>query len=524
MPSDRFGIVSKVVARTYQVEDVVAEGGFGVVYRAYHKGFRAPVALKCLKIPESLGEEQRHKFLEQFRAEAEVLFRLSSSIPAIVRPLHVDAFRSQTGELVPFMALEWLEGRPLDAIISRRTEKGKPALSLKKLAWLLTPVAAALEQAHHFPGPNGIMTVVHRDLKPENLFVSRSGGQDAARILDFGISKVKSAASQLVGRLSLTSEAFVAFSPAYAAPEQLAPRTFGQTGKWTDVWGLALTVVEAAKGEEVVYGDHAQMMGVILSPERRPTPRNQGIEVTDEVERVFARAMALDPRHRTQTVGEFWDALTLVLGMQSETGTVSHRPVPGGNHQRIMTAGFDSEFPIPRIEVNPDQQRIPVDQARAGLAGAALGGEILAARPALLDATRREPRASVPEVAAQRPAFRQAVNIQESVPAPLSGLHYGAQLPPRRPVALAGEAGTQATGVVPRRSVEQRPPNPWRALSPALATMAFAFSLTVLDRAHALARGEPLELGPLKMSWIAAAIMVLGIGSGISALTKLGGR
>src|SRR6187551_1806643 len=113
MTEDRFGIVGKVIARTYEVEDVVAEGGFGVVYRAHHKGFRAKVALKCLKIPNDLDEGHRQKFLEQFRAEAEVMFRLSSQIPAIVRPLHVDAFHTDDNQLVPFIALEWLEGRTL---------------------------------------------------------------------------------------------------------------------------------------------------------------------------------------------------------------------------------------------------------------------------------------------------------------------------------------------------------------------------------------------------------------------------
>ena len=55
MIADRFGIVGTVVASAYQVESVVAEGGFGVVYRARHGGFRAPVALKCLKVPQHLA-------------------------------------------------------------------------------------------------------------------------------------------------------------------------------------------------------------------------------------------------------------------------------------------------------------------------------------------------------------------------------------------------------------------------------------------------------------------------------------
>ena len=68
MSRDVFGIVGTSLAGTYRVERVVAEGGFGVVYRAFHEGFRAPVALKCLKIPAGMTAEHQAEFLEKFRA------------------------------------------------------------------------------------------------------------------------------------------------------------------------------------------------------------------------------------------------------------------------------------------------------------------------------------------------------------------------------------------------------------------------------------------------------------------------
>src|SRR4051812_14104738 len=114
MADDVFGIVGTVIAGAYHVESVVAEGGFGVMYRAHHGGFRAPVALKLLKVPPQSLEQQR-EFLELFHAEAELLFRLSASLPSVVRPLHVDAL-STGGRLVPYLVLEWLEGQTLEAL------------------------------------------------------------------------------------------------------------------------------------------------------------------------------------------------------------------------------------------------------------------------------------------------------------------------------------------------------------------------------------------------------------------------
>src|SRR6187399_3037652 len=136
MTVDRFGLVGTVIASAYHVESVVAEGGFGVVYRAHHGGFRAPVALKCLKVPQHLGKDYRERFLEQFRAEAQVMFRLSASISNVVRPLHVDVMTTPKGAFVPFMVLEWLEGETLDAIIRGRRAQRKPALALAEMARL----------------------------------------------------------------------------------------------------------------------------------------------------------------------------------------------------------------------------------------------------------------------------------------------------------------------------------------------------------------------------------------------------
>jgi len=310
MAEDAFGIVGSVIASAYHVESVVAEGGFGTVYRAHHGGFRAPVALKCLRLPPGIIHEARQQFLDSFRAEAELLFRLSASIPNVVRPLHVDAFTAVDGRFVPYMVLEWLEGSTLDALIRKRRSEGQAPLALKKAVRLLSPVARALERAHNFQGPDGPVSIVHRDIKPENIFVASVAGEEIVKILDFGIGKAKSIASQVAGRVSQgTSGGISTFTPAYGSPEQWAPKHYGQTGPWTDVWGLALTLSETLVGHPLIDGDPAAIMGTVLDPNRRPTPGSEGVIVSDEVERVFEKALALDPRRRYADAGVFWNEL-----------------------------------------------------------------------------------------------------------------------------------------------------------------------------------------------------------------------
>lgn len=336
---DVFGIVGTVQASQFRVDRVVAEGGFSVIYRAFHETFRADVALKCLKVPAFMTTELQAEFLEQFRAEGELLFRLSAKLPAVVRPLHVDALITNDGTFVPFMALEWLEGETLGDAIVARAERGEPPMSLDQVMRHLTPVARALAKAHHFPGPNGPMAIVHRDLKPDNIFLCKQSGAADVKILDFGIAKARSAATAIAGRMSQGQTGIVAFSPDFAAPEQWVPKRYGQTGPWTDVYGLALTLVSALRGGPVVEGDVPEMMAVTLDPARRPTPRAFGIEVGEAVERVLQKALALDPRDRHPDAGAFWDALEEATTAPKQ----ARKPLPSEN-ARPPVAPIGNDF------------------------------------------------------------------------------------------------------------------------------------------------------------------------------------
>jgi serine/threonine protein kinase len=84
--SDPLGWLGSAIEDRFTVEEVEGEGGFGIVYRGRHLGFDEPVAIKCLKIPAQLSDEQREKFLREFQGEARLLHRLSRKTAAIVQP------------------------------------------------------------------------------------------------------------------------------------------------------------------------------------------------------------------------------------------------------------------------------------------------------------------------------------------------------------------------------------------------------------------------------------------------------
>jgi serine/threonine protein kinase len=191
------------------------------------------------------------------------------------------------------MVLEWLEGESLDAMLMRERARRVRPRSVPEAICLLDPVARALALAHE-------RGITHRDVKPGNIFVLEGG----CKLLDFGIAQVvhELAHESAAGREQ-------SFTPAYGAPEQFAP-DHGTTGPWTDVFALALVLVELVSGREPLgVGSVAQMMARSCDPLVRPTPRTMGISMSDAVERVFARALAVRPEDRFPTAGELWSTL-----------------------------------------------------------------------------------------------------------------------------------------------------------------------------------------------------------------------
>ncbi len=93
---DRFRAVGATLNDELRIDAVVAEGGFGLVYRATHLGLDRPVALKVLKTPREYSDEARHDFAERFKDEARTVTRVQH--PAVVQVLDFGVSRFPNGE------------------------------------------------------------------------------------------------------------------------------------------------------------------------------------------------------------------------------------------------------------------------------------------------------------------------------------------------------------------------------------------------------------------------------------------
>jgi formylglycine-generating enzyme required for sulfatase activity len=172
------------------------------------------------------------------------------------------------------------------------------------------------------------------------------------------------------------------FTPAYGAPEQFS-RTHGATGPWTDVFALALVASEVMSGCEPLAGDSFVQLGFASSDtSRRPTPRALGCgTVSDDVERVFAKALAVRPEDRFQNAGDFWSALRAALAM-APMALSGELPAAAPSHPqgRGDTAAFAATAIAPEIEAaptkNPSPSRNLFMLAGVGLVLAIGGGAI----------------------------------------------------------------------------------------------------------------------------------------------------
>jgi hypothetical protein len=477
--SDPFKLVGAIVEGRYRIEAVAGSGGHGIVYRAFHLGFEAPIALKILKLAEDPDVEPRRLDLASFRREGRALFELSRLHPSIVRAFETGVAALPDGRAAPYLALEWLEGFSLDRELKHRRAHALPPLAPAEAFALLDAPARALALAH-------ARGVAHRDVKPGNLFFARNAASPALKILDFGVAKFFDDSLGLTARLAETGPAS-SFTPMYAAPEQWL-RRLGATGPWTDVHAWALVFVELVTGRVPFPGDEAaEIMSACLDAAVRPTPRALGRELSEELEAVLARALALDPRARFRDLGELWAALGRAVGVADGASVASPALAFAASTAEAPAAapaatidGASARPTRPTVSrsVAPPRRRPSRSAMFASTGAVALSiGWLLTRGPAEVQSAPRQPAPPI-----TRPAVQQAAHV--TVPAVVA-------LPP----AVVGEVGRAQ-----KSSERKLAPSPLlvvarrRSRSPAVApepTVAPAPALAEQGAPPAPAVGEP---------------------------------
>src|SRR5690349_11167691 len=200
----------------YRIVREIGRGGMGAVYLAERADevFRQQVAIKLIK-----RGMDTDLVLSRFRAERQILASLDH--PNIARLL--DGGTTEDG--LPYFAMEYIEGQPIDAFADEHR------LSIAERLGLFLQVCAAVSYAHQH-------LIVHRDIKPVNILVTADG---APKLLDFGIAKVLQADDDVTA----TATGLRMLTPEYASPEQVE----GQHATTvSDVYSLGVVLYELLTG------------------------------------------------------------------------------------------------------------------------------------------------------------------------------------------------------------------------------------------------------------------------------------
>lgn len=219
----------------YRVIREIGHGGMGAVFLAERSDgkFEQRVALKMLKREMNTSALRR-----RFRQEREILASLEH--PNIARLLDAGT----TTDKVPFLAMEYVEGVPIDDYCNSH------GIGLDERLELFRKVCAVVNFAHR-------SLVIHRDLKPSNILVTSDG---TPKLLDFGISKIVSEETDDTATITKLG----AMTPGYASPEQLRNESVTTA---TDIYSLGVILYELLSGHrpfEGKEGDLKQIFQAVL--------------------------------------------------------------------------------------------------------------------------------------------------------------------------------------------------------------------------------------------------------------------
>jgi serine/threonine-protein kinase len=271
----------------YQLIATLGHGGMADVYLAVARGpvgFNKLLVIKHLR--PHLAEEP--EFLTMFLDEARLAARLSH--PNVVQT-------NEVGEVGGhyFIAMEYLEGQPLNRIFQRMRRAGEANFTLEMGLAVISEALAGLHYAHELCDYDGSpLGVVHRDVSPHNVFVTYDG---RAKLVDFGIAKAATRSADT--RTGVMKGKVVYMSPEQARCEPVDRRA--------DIFSVGVILWELAARRRLWATETD--FEVLARLEKADVPRLEHVapSLPPELYRVCARALAIDPAERYPSAGALRD-------------------------------------------------------------------------------------------------------------------------------------------------------------------------------------------------------------------------
>lgn len=286
----------------YTINEVVAEGGWSIVYKGVHSFLNLPVAIKMLKHTMAIDAE----LFDKFQGEARIIAGLNHE--NIVRVYDIEhVFRTV------FIIMEHLNGVTLKQILKKRFRLPAP-----RILRILQQVCAGLDYAHR-------QGIVHQDVKPGNIFVQNN---DVVKIVDFGLACPIGGCSD-----DLPGTAF------YMAPEQIEGEPVDPR---TDVYSLGIVAFEMATGHRPFPDNVCDVLRAHIT-EPTPDPRTLNPDLPEELARFIMKATRKDPAARYANLREVMNELH---GLECRIGEDAPAVRPRRRKMMSLVMVYDHEHQI----------------------------------------------------------------------------------------------------------------------------------------------------------------------------------
>jgi serine/threonine-protein kinase len=416
-------------AQRYHVIERLAAGGMAEVYRgesAGIEGFRKKVAIKRVLPKLSANAE----FINMFLDEARLGAYLSHS-------KCVQVFDIGQGAGSHFIVMEFVDGADLKEVLEHLAATNQ-AMRVEVAVRIAQDICEGLAYAHQACDHAGRpLEIVHRDISPHNVLMTRHG---EVKLVDFGLAKASS-------HLTAEDEDIVKGKFGYLAPEV----TLGKKAdKRVDIFAAGILLWEMLTGRRLFLGASDIETFKLVQAAQIQDPRHFRADISEDVVRVLARALAREPTQRYQTADEMARDLSAVqvrLGRPvtyfdiGELVKAAAAERDRKRKQQPNTSGVVGDLIIDALH---DFSGAPASQSAAPAAAApAREGGFVDPSAWGLDSMFDEPiaPAPAPAPAAQAPAAAPAAPVAQPVP----------QAPPPPPRARMAEAPQKKDGPFWRR-------------------------------------------------------------------------
>jgi|GEM_PF-1516151 len=338
-------VLNRTIAGRYRIDAKLGAGGMGAVYRVTRLMIGDEVAVKILH-----SEQSDPNAAARFRREAQAAARLKHANAVTIHDFGV------TDDGLQYLVMELVEGESLRRIIKQRGP-----LTVSAAVEILNQVCSALDEAHRH-------NIIHRDIKPDNIIVNVVDDRLKAKVLDFGIAKLRDDMAS-----NLTQTGSILGTPHYMSPEQCLGEELDCR---SDIYSVGIVLYEMLTGL-VPFNSPTSAAVVVQQVTQAPPPlRSLNAAISPSVETAVLHALEKHRDARPQTAG----SLAAEFSTAANKSNPAHRPPTSEANERGQGPTWGNADPASLSTMVSDrasQQRL----ARSSLVGPASAGSEINNKP-----------------------------------------------------------------------------------------------------------------------------------------------